>query len=95
MQQQADLKSGLPPALSNLLAEDNLINQKVALQMLKKIGYEADLAANGLEVLQALERQPYDIIIMNVQMPDMHGLEAARNIHERWHGNSFKNFAVM
>jgi CheY-like chemotaxis protein len=59
-----------------LLAEDNVINQKVALRMLKKIGYRADLAANGLEVLQALERLHYDVVLMDVQMPEMDGLEA-------------------
>jgi signal transduction histidine kinase/CheY-like chemotaxis protein len=67
-----------------LLAEDNPVNQKVALSMLKRLGYYADVAANGLEVLTALEQRQYDLVLMDVQMPELDGIAATMKIHQRW-----------
>jgi len=67
-----------------LLADDNPINQKVGVSVLHKLGYRSDLASNGLEVIKALETKPYDMLFLDVQMPEMDGLECARQICHRW-----------
>ena len=78
-----------------LLAEDNVVNQKLALRLLQQMGYRADLASNGIEVLQCLERQAYDVVLMDVQMPELDGLEAARRIVARWNDGARPRIIAM
>ncbi len=76
-----DSYSSVKPKLRILLAEDSLVNQKVAVKQLKTLGYEADVAANGQEVLDLLKKIPYDLILMDCQMPIKDGLDTTREIH--------------
>ena len=66
-----------------LLVEDNVVTQKLALRLLSMMGYQADIASNGIEAIEAIDRQRYDLVLMDVQMPEMDGIEATENIVER------------
>ena len=63
-----------------LIAEDNGVNQKVVLAMLRRLGYRADLVANGLEAIAAVEQRPYDVVLMDLHMPELDGISAMRRI---------------
>ena len=93
--QRARPGPGARHPLRILLAEDNAVNQKLALRLLAQMGYRADVAANGLEAIDAVERQTYDVVLMDVQMPEMDGFEASREINRRWPGERRPRIVAM
>ena len=74
----------LQPGLRILLAEDSVVHQQIVLRILAQKGYAATVAASGVAVLENLQRQPYDVILMDVHMPEMDGIETTRQIRQRW-----------
>jgi len=78
-----------------LPAEDNVVNQKLALRLLQQMGYRADLAGNGIEAVECVIRQTYDVVLMDVQMPEMDGLQAAQEICRRWPADGRPRLVAM
>jgi CheY-like chemotaxis protein/HPt (histidine-containing phosphotransfer) domain-containing protein len=87
------MAAGLP--LRILLVEDNATNQKLADALLKRLGYHADIASNGLEAVQALDRQMYDVVLMDIQMPEMDGMDATRAIRRTLPGDRQPHIIAM
>lgn len=92
---QFDPELAIKFPLRILLVEDNVINQKVAVHMLSKMGYKADVVANGLEAIESLEHISYDVILMDVHMPEIDGLEATRRIRKKWNQNKKPRIIAM
>ena len=77
------------------MAEDNLVNQKLAVRILERLGYRPDAVANGLEVIEALRLRFYDVVLMDVQMPEMDGVEATRHIRREFDADKQPHIIAM
>lgn len=88
-----DMASKVPMRI--LVVEDNIINQKLILKILAQLGYKADVVSNGIEVIETLKRQRYDMIFMDIQMPEMDGLEATKYINQTWHNEDRPTIVAM
>jgi len=95
VQSEFDAEMGSRLPLRILVAEDHPTNQKLIALMLGRLGYRADMVSNGLEALAALESTPYDVVLMDVQMPEMDGLEATRQIRGRWPAGTGPRIVAM
>jgi signal transduction histidine kinase/CheY-like chemotaxis protein len=93
--EEAPVGTAPAPSLRILIAEDSPVNQQVALGLLERLGYEADVVWNGREAVDALEREPYDVVLMDVNMPELDGLEATRRICERWQPGARPRIVAM
>ncbi len=90
-----DSRIGLDNPLQILLVEDYVVNQKVATRILERMGYRPDIAGNGIEAIESIQRQPYDVVLMDVQMPQMDGLDATRFIRKNFPANRQPRIIAM
>jgi signal transduction histidine kinase/DNA-binding response OmpR family regulator len=90
----AAAENAAPNGIRVLVVEDNAVNQKVAVKFLARLGYSADVAANGLEAVAACARVPYDFLLMDCQMPEMDGFEATRTLRQKQRTGGRRHYII-